>query len=233
MYLLDILDFRQFNIFRYLADISHLVSVCILLYKMLTRKSCNGVSFRTQLLYLVVFVTRYVNHAFFSPPTYNIIFKIFYISSEALICILMITKLKKTYEARHDTFQIQIIMILAAVLAVFTTPYTNYYPRFTRRWWYYFFFAYSLWVESVAILPQLFLLRRSKKIDVLNIEYIFFLSIYRLFYILNWIYKIVYDTNKTPIVVWITGIIQTVVYSDFIYSYIRMRITGKEFSLPY
>ena len=93
--------------------------------------------------------------------------------------------------------------------------------------------SYSLWVESFAIVPQLVLLGRSKKLDVLNREYIFFLSIYRLFYLLNWIYKLATDTGKTAHVVWITGILQTLIYSDFIYVYLKTKVTGSEFSLPY
>ncbi|KAH0795637.1 ER lumen protein retaining receptor [Histomonas meleagridis] len=95
-----------------------------------------------------------------------------------------------------------------------------------------FLFAFSLWVESFAIFPQLLLLKRSFKLDVINLEYIFFLGIYRLFYLLNWIYKLVKDTGSTPKVVWITGILQTLIYSDFIYQYLKMKITGTDVDLP-
>ena len=214
----------QWNIFRYLADFSHLISVCLLLHKMLKKRSCSGVSLKTQILYLVVFCCRYLNHSFFSPPLYNILFKIFYIASAAVIVALMMTKLRPSYEHRHDTFRIAVILILCLPLAFVSRP---------RKGIEYFMMTYSLWVESFAIVPQLVLLGRSKKLEVLNREYIFFLSIYRLFYLLNWIYKLATDTGRTAHVVWITGIIQTLIYSDFIVVYLKMKVTGEEFELPY
>ena len=138
------------NIFRYLADFSHLISVLILLYKMFSKRSCSGVSLKTQLAYLIVFLARYINPDFFDPPVYNIIFKIFFISSSLACCILMKwgpSEIRYTYEDRHDTFRVRYIFILSAILAFFTMPYKNVS---------YFLFAYSLWVESFAIIPQIF-----------------------------------------------------------------------------
>lgn len=213
----------MWNIFRYLADFSHLISVVILLHKMLKKRSCSGVSLKTQFLYLVVFIARYVNSSFFRPPVYNIIFKMFYIFSAALICFLMWKPLNQTYDKRHDTFRASIIIVFAIVPSYFSMPYKT---------WAYFFFAYSLWVECLAIIPQLMLIGRTMKFDVLNRDYVFFLSIYRLFYLLNWIYKMVTETGTTPKVVWITGIIQTLVYSDFIYEYLKLKVSGKSNILP-
>jgi len=211
------------NIFRYLADFSHLISVFILLYKMLSKKTCIGVSMKTHLLYMIVYLCRYLNPYLFDPPLYNIAFKFFYMFSSILTLVLMYTRLKKTYERRHDTFRISFILILCAPLAFFTA---------TRRRIPEILNAFSLWVEAFAIIPQLILLNRSKKVDVLNRDYIFFLSIYRLFYLLNWIYKAVTESGRTPMVVWTTGIIQTIIYSDFIWVYIKMKVTGGDFDLP-
>ena len=216
----------MWNIFRYLADFSHLISILILLYKIFSKKSCAGVSLKTQLAYLVVFITRYVNPDFFDPPVYNILFKIFFIASSITICVLMKagpSSIRFSYEDRRDTFRVSAIFIAGAILAAFTMPYKTVS---------FYLFTYSLWVESVAILPQIFLMVRSKSFDIMNREYIFFLSIYRLFYLLNWIYKLLTDTGKTMHVVWITGILQTLIYSDFIYEYIKLRVVGKSTILP-
>jgi ER lumen protein retaining receptor len=103
-----------------------------------------------------------------------------------------------------------------------------------RRGWLCYFNALSLWIESLAIFPQFILLGRTTGLDVLNREYLFFMGIYRAFYILNWISKgMTEGGGKTPLVVWMTAIIQTLVYSDFLWVYVRMKITGKDFELPY
>nr|KAJ0228150.1 hypothetical protein LSAT_V11C100044030 [Lactuca sativa] len=47
--------------------------------------------------------------------------------------------------------------------------------------------AFSIYLEAVAILPQLVLLQRSGNVDNLTGQYVFFLGAYRALYILNWI----------------------------------------------
>jgi ER lumen protein retaining receptor len=138
----------------------------------------------------------------------------------------MKTKLKSTYEDRWDSFRNIYILIACIPLGYFTRP------RKGLEW---AFFSYSLWVEVVAILPQLILLNRRKgnqRFDALTVEYIFFLSIYRLFYLLNWAHKLITRTGYTPHVLWMTGICQTLVYSDFIYVYLKAKIKGTDIELP-
>jgi ER lumen protein retaining receptor len=217
----------SWSIFRYLGDVSHLLSILILLYKMLSKRTAHGVSGKTQICYLVVFCTRYLNKSFLVPPIYNIIFRILFIASSLLVVVIMHTSLSLTYEKRHDTFRIIFIFIAAAILSWFTMAEKSYVAYAS---------AFSLWVECVAIIPQMILLRRSKRTDVLNREYVFFLSLYRVFYLLNWLTMMVQRNwrgqSPVPRVHWISGIVQSVVYSDFIFRYIKMRFKGESDLLP-
>merc|ERR1711971_688509 len=47
------------NFFRLLGDVSHLLAILILLLKIWKTRSCAGISGKSQILFLVVFVTRY------------------------------------------------------------------------------------------------------------------------------------------------------------------------------
>jgi ER lumen protein retaining receptor len=134
----------------------------------------------------------------------------------------MLTKLRKTYSKKHDSFSLILIILLPLPFAVFTSRNRE----ISEVLW-----TYSLWLESIAIVPQLFLLQRTQRIEILTKDYIFFLGTYRLFYILNWARK-AYFKNKTPKVVWTTGIIQTIIYIDFLYYYIRAFFKGTEMELP-
>ncbi len=49
------------NIFRFLGDLSHIVSFIILLHKIVKGKSVAGISLRTQELYMCVFCFRYID----------------------------------------------------------------------------------------------------------------------------------------------------------------------------
>lgn len=78
--------------------------------------------------------------------------------------------------------------------------------------------TFSIWLESVAILPQLFMLQRTGEADTITTHYLFALGLYRALYIPNWIYRYFTENYFHPIPV-IAGIIQTVLYSDFFYIY--------------
>lgn len=78
--------------------------------------------------------------------------------------------------------------------------------------------AFSLWLESVAILPQLFMLQRTGEAETITTHYLFALGAYRALYIPNWIYRYFIGEYVEPIAV-VAGIVQTVLYSDFFYIY--------------
>jgi hypothetical protein len=56
------------NIFRFFGDLSHLVSILILIYTMRERRSSAGISFKSQCLYTAVFVARYLGIPPSLPP---------------------------------------------------------------------------------------------------------------------------------------------------------------------
>lgn len=78
--------------------------------------------------------------------------------------------------------------------------------------------AFSIWLEAVAILPQLFMLQRTGEAETITTHYLFALGAYRALYIPNWIYRYFAGEYVEPIAV-LAGIVQTVLYSDFFYIY--------------
>lgn len=85
-------------------------------------------------------------------------------------------------------------------------------------------YAFSLGLESTAILPQLLLLRQTSVPTVLDSFYLTTLGSYRFFYLLNWIVRAATTTNITksdptfPISV-MFGLVQTALYVDFAWVY--------------
>lgn len=130
-----------FNIFRILGDVSHLLSFLILILKIRQTKSCYGketqliwivgISFKTQGLYFIVFVTRYLDlYKVIMHPSklssglilYNTIMKILYLSLTLYICNLMmrVSPYRTTYDKNGDTYKVVRWAILpAAILALF------------------------------------------------------------------------------------------------------------------
>ncbi|CCO30228.1 ER lumen protein retaining receptor AltName: Full=HDEL receptor [Rhizoctonia solani AG-1 IB] len=86
------------NIFRLLGDMSHLASILILLHKIQTTRTSRGISFKTQALYVTVFLTRYIDLFMFQfVSLYNTFMKIFFIASSVYILYLM----KFQYRSYH------------------------------------------------------------------------------------------------------------------------------------
>lgn len=51
--------------------------------------------------------------------------------------------------------------------------------------------SFSIFLESVAILPQLFMLQRTGEAETITTHYLAALGVYRALYIPNWIYRCV------------------------------------------
>ena len=64
-----------------------------------------GISGKSQVLFLVVFVSRYLDLVTNFVSLYNTTMKIFFISSAAATVYLMYFKFKATYDGNHDTFR--------------------------------------------------------------------------------------------------------------------------------
>ncbi|KAK3684215.1 ER lumen protein retaining receptor-domain-containing protein [Podospora appendiculata] len=211
------------NLFRVLGDFSHLASIGILLHKMVQLNSCSGISFKSQALYLLVYITRYLD-LFSTSSIYNLVFKILFIGSQGYIIYLMTNAYKPTNDPNVDTFRVQYLLGGAAVLAV-VFPYE--YSAREILW------AFSIWLESVAILPQLFMLQRTGEAETITTHYIFALGLYRALYIPNWIYRYVTEaTHKVDYIAVVAGVVQTVLYSDFFWIYYTKVMKGKKFKLP-
>ena len=212
------------NIFRFCADMSHVVSIFLLLHKIRTSNSVAGISFKTQALYALVFVTRYLDLFYKFHSVYNTAMKILFISTSLYTLYLMRLKLRAEKNDGLDTFKVEYLLGGSFALSLLM-PSEFSYKISTILW------TFSLWLESVAILPQLFMLQQTGQAESLTVHYIFALGLYRAFYILNWIYRYWFE-GWFSLVSFLTGIIQTAVYSDFFYVYYKQVMKGKKFELP-
>jgi len=92
--------------------------------------------------------------------------------------------------------------------------------------------AFSIWLEAVAILPQLFMLQRTGEAETITTHYLFALGLYRAMYIPNWIYRYFAEGGHFDPIAVVAGIIQTILYSDFFWIYYTKVLQGKKFNLP-
>ncbi|CAD6568264.1 MAG: endoplasmic reticulum retention protein, partial [Cyphobasidiales sp. Tagirdzhanova-0007] len=214
------------NIFRLLGDLSHLASILILIQKIHKSRSCRGISFKTQALYLVVFATRYID--LFTGPyysVYNTIMKLIFLASSAWIVYLMRGKYRPTQDPAIDTLKIEYLLGPCVVLGLIANYrlYADFLHHLRQQhlirlistpleisW------AFSIYLEAIAILPQLFMLQRTGEAEAITTHYLFALGLYRGLYIPNWIYRYFTEDTVDPIAI-VAGIVQTGLYADFFY----------------
>jgi len=204
---------------------THLLSIILLLLKIQGEKSCRGVSLKTQELYALVFACRYLDLFTSFISLYNTVMKLVFLASSFSIIYYMRyhKQVKATYDREQDTFRVVFLVVPCLVLALLI----NHEFTFMEILW-----TFSIYLEAVAILPQLVLLQRTSNIDNMSANYVFFLGTYRGLYILNWIYRYMTEHRYRQWIVWTSGVAQTALYCDFFYYYVKAWRSHEKLKLP-
>ncbi len=183
-----------------------------------------GISLRSQLLFCLVWVSRYMDIFTNHYSIYNTILKIVYLATSFYTIYLVSKKYRSTYDKAHDTLNVWYLIIPCIVLCLI---FCEDRLSILELGW-----TFSLFLEAVAILPQIWLLRATGEVENLNSQYIFCLGLYRALYLVNWIYRYCTEEHYYSPLVWVCGSIQTLLYVDYFYYYIKSRIEGTKLVLP-
>ncbi|KAH0511860.1 Delphilin [Microtus ochrogaster] len=198
------------NIFRLTGDLSHLAAIVILLLKIWKTRSCAGISGKSQLLFALVFTTRYLDLFTSFISLYNTSMKLIYIACSYATVYLIYMKFKATYDGNHDTFRVEFLVVPVGGLSFLVN---HDFSPLEILW------TFSIYLESVAILPQLFMISKTGEAETITTHYLFFLGLYRALYLVNWIWRFYFEGFFDLIAV-VAGVVQTILYCDFFYLYI-------------
>ncbi|XP_068785338.1 ER lumen protein-retaining receptor 1 [Struthio camelus] len=210
------------NPFRFLGDLSHLLALLILLLKVWRSRSCAGISGKSQALFALVFTTRYLDLLTNFISLYNTAMKVVYIACSYATVWLIYSKFKATYDGNHDTFRVEFLLAPAALLAFLVN---HDFTPLEILW------TFSIYLEAVAILPQLFLVSKTGEAETITSHYLFALGLYRALYLGNWLWRY-HAEGFCDLIAVVAGLVQTVLYCDFFYLYITKVLKGKKLSLP-
>ena len=113
-------------------------------------------------MYLIIFLTRYMDLFTVYISLYNTVFKIVFITATAYIISLI--KFKKPYSFGYDgkTDSFNHYLFLYPPVLVITILFHLGNP--TSYLTYEYFWSFSVWLESVAIIPQLYIVYRKKEV---------------------------------------------------------------------
>ena len=96
-----------------------------------------------------------------------------------------------------------------------------------------FVYDYTIILEAFAFLPQLVLMRKIQEVEIITGGYLFCLGIYRAIYEFSWFWRWYenVDSFRDMYIKVIFGLIQTALYADFLWRYIKAA-RSKERKVP-
>ncbi|XP_059434710.1 uncharacterized protein LOC132167715 [Corylus avellana] len=207
----------------------HAVGLFVLIYKLTTKKTCSGLSLKTQELTALFLFTRFICSASWESNIHSVLYFITLMSTAWVIYMIRF-KLKSTYIKELDTLPLYYLVPII-VLAFFVHPYMEQGFLFRVLW------ALSVYTEALSVLPQLCFMRNAKMIEPFTAHYVFALGVSRFLACAYWIIEI-YKTGGRYFYLFVSGyfwfvaafiseIIQTFILADFCYYYIKSCIEGQ------
>lgn len=202
------------NVFRLIADLSHLLAIVVLMIKIWKTKSCAGISGKSQVMYALVFITRYLDlfTNFVSP--YNTVMKVLFIVCTCITVYFIFFQYKDTYDSKHDTFRMEVLLILALGLGFLI----NHDFTFMEITW-----TFSEYLESVLMLPQMFMIFKMGKSELPTTLYLIVIGSYRALYGINWIWRYHFE-GFFDLEAIVPGCVQTAIYIGFFLTAVLMKV---------
>ncbi|XP_065209081.1 ER lumen protein-retaining receptor 2-like [Planococcus citri] len=207
------------DLFQLIGDLLHLLAVIALPIKIWTSKNVAGVSGVTQIFYSLVFTTRYLDLFFFSfisVDDTDIAMKITFISTAYLTVYLIYVKFKDrdSQSCKEDSSWIMFwtIICIAVIFSLINHHYNRNQLILEIPW------AFSIYLEAMAIIPQLVMVfkikNKSGEIQNFIFYYIFLMSFYGEFHVLHWMYRYIYERHYDRIAI-LGGVAQVSIYIAF------------------
>ncbi|KAK6163715.1 hypothetical protein DH2020_000579 [Rehmannia glutinosa] len=218
------------NQFFVASEAIHFAGILVLIYKLTTQKTCSGLSLKTQEL-TAIFVGARLGCSLFMEGDIHTVLDFVTLVSTLWVIYMIRFKLKSTYVVELDNMPIHYVAAPCAILAILIHPYTHH-ARIGRILW-----AFSTYLESVSVVPQLRMMQNMKMIEPFTANYVFALGVARFLGCAHWIIK-VYDSAGAYLflvgagyiwlpMVLLAEVVQTFILADFCYYYIKSVVNGQ------
>lgn len=197
----------NWNIFRYIADFLHFGGMLFGLGAICQSRAVNGFSKKTQVFLLMVYVTRYLDIFTHTQVRYLLFFKVaFNVITGAMLATF--SAFQNTYDANSDSCNMVAILVPVAMAAGVVASGTG----FVNQMW-----TFSEFLEPFALVPQYIMCYRAQSVRLQALYYVLMVGGYRLFYVLNWIYKRYQLTSYYhDYTSWAGGGLECVLFIDFL-----------------
>jgi hypothetical protein len=224
-----------------LSAIVQCLGFCLLRMKVRKQRNVIGISSGSLQLYVVTYLARLnstLRYNGYLPVDRSGDWVYQTIDFAALLVVLSIlydihNTHFDTYESDHDSCDIFSISIVCGIVAIFVHPQLNDKTGPDVTW------AMALYVESIAMIPQLIMLtKKGGEVESLASHYIACIFFARVSTLYFWYHSYVEllpmgsDYNVPGFVVLGAQIMQVVIFSDFMWLYFRHICMKRKFILP-
>lgn len=198
----------SWNVFRLAGDALHLAGMVLGLSAVWGTGSVECFSRKTQVLYQIVYVTRYLDvfmdhqgaYLFFFKATFNVI------TATMLVAFAV---LHRTYDVSADSCNLLALVVPTAVVA----HMASHGLGFREEMW-----TFSEFLEPFALVPQYILCYRASRVRPVAVLYVLAVGGYRVLYVCNWIYKRMnWHAAYHDYTSWLGGGIECVLFFDFVW----------------
>jgi len=251
LFIYHVVSDKDFSFLLTLGAMLRTVAFLVLLFKVVSQRSGKGISLKTLQCYVCVFVFRLCSILFYEgylpyDSSGDWFYQVVEIISLGLVVFtgaFIYLLYRPTYQEEYDYFgnylvptkfgAVWIIGVCFLFALVFHPTLNSNFITDTCWCW-------ALFIECVAIVPQLFLLHRSKsEVEQLTGHFVALLFFARLMQLIFWLSS--YDELREKMliggahvghIVVLSQIIQLVLMCDYIYYYVIALITNAPVRLP-
>eukprot|EP00802_Teleaulax_amphioxeia_P019215 Tamp_19438.p1 GENE.Tamp_19438~~Tamp_19438.p1 ORF type:complete len:319 (+),score=60.61 Tamp_19438:32-958(+) len=216
-----------------LAELLRTFGIVLLVLRVVKKtQSVQGLSLKTQQLYAIVFITRLLFKITYEQDYLYACIEVIAASLTIYLIYLMRVQFKSTYQEENDTFKDLYILGPCAVLGLIL------HPNVTGNWFVNVLWAFSTYLEAVALLPQLFVFHAASRIvDNMTSLWIVSLFLSRLLECTFWFVALFFKGYMKiwSSIVWyviLTETIHTLLLFDFVRKFYKCYQQGMSMLLP-
>ncbi|CAL5195473.1 unnamed protein product [Lathyrus oleraceus] len=212
------------------SETIHIVGLIVLIYKLFAHKTCSGLSLKSQEL-TALFLTTRLGCSIYMESNIHTVLDLIFLLSTLLVIWLIRFKLKSSYIKEFDNMRLSFLAVPSTILAILIHPYTKHIWIARVLW------AFSVYLETISILPQLRHMQKAKIVETFTGYYVFALGVSRFFALAYWIIH-TYDTRGKylyfigygylwMLAAFLSEIIQSFILADFCYYYMKSFMQGQ------
>ncbi|KAG2490680.1 hypothetical protein HYH03_010847 [Edaphochlamys debaryana] len=136
------------------GGICHFLSRKLLLWQLIRNKTCRGISLRTQELFLIIYIFRYLDLLYLYVSLASTVIKVLHLLVALSIVLLMrYSPAASSYDADLDTFPSTVLIVPCLVLALFLNR-VNLVIEICH--------SFSVYLEVLALIPQMVLMYKRE-----------------------------------------------------------------------